>query len=413
MAINLKDILDYVTPEPRYTGELKNLGLITAGDLEKARNQSIVQGLLGAGLSYLAQPKTMGYGSAIPYLAKAGMAGLQAAERPYERLKEDVLMKQQLKEIAFQQSERDRQLQRRSDLENILSNYGKDTITQAALPSAPQDITLPSGEVAPRPVFNVVKQAALKGDNKETIRKLIKGNFLSEAANMISIDEALKDKANVKYFDNIGLVDMDKYNETRNLQESIVYQPPVKFTKPDTFSIDKGDQKITYQFDSKTGTVKQIATAPRWQPKDSSEQSLFKPLTKQEAEQTIKVIEETKYSDIAGNTTIQTIVTRMSERDNIPPIQALERLESMGVIIPSTTRWTGSPTYKVNLDALSLVSSNQQPQTNETKQDVVQPKPQQQGRTGVSGKYKDRDFKNPLEAFDIPNNQNRNRRQVR
>lgn len=413
MAINLKDILDYVTPEPRYTGELKNLGLITAGDLEKARTQSMVQGLLGAGLSYLAQPKTMGYGSAIPYLAKAGMAGLQAAERPYERLKEDVLMKQQLKEIAFQQSERDRQLQRRSDLENILSNYGKDTITQAALPSAPQDITLPSGEVAPRPVFNVVKQAALKGDNKETIRKLIKGNFLSEAANMISIDEALKDKANVKYFDNIGLVDMDKYNETRNLQESIVYQPPVKFTKPDTFSIDKGDQKITYQFDSKTGTVKQIATAPRWQPKDSSEQSLFKPLTKQEAEQTIKVIEETKYSDIAGNTTIQTIVTRMSERDNIPPIQALERLESMGVIIPSTTRWTGSPTYKVNLDALSLVSSNQQPQTNETKQDVVQPKPQQQGRTGVSGKYKNRDFKNPLEAFDIPNNQNRNRRQVR
>ena len=112
MAINLKDILDYVTPEPRYTGELKNLGLITSGDLEKARNQSIVQGLLGAGLSYLAQTKTMGYGSAIPYLAKAGIAGLQASERPYERLKEDVLMKSKLEEFAQQRikTEKEKQL---------------------------------------------------------------------------------------------------------------------------------------------------------------------------------------------------------------------------------------------------------------------------------------------------------------
>lgn len=384
---------------------MQEMGLLGEDAVKKAQQQSLLKGLLTTGLSYAAQPKTGGYGSTIPYLAKAGLAGVQAAQSPYDQLTQDAIMKQQLKEIAFQQSERDRELQKRSDLEDILSGYGKNKI--------PEYTTLPSGEVAPRPVFDVAKQAALKGDNKETIRKLIKGNFLSEAANMISIDEALKDKANVKYWDNIGLVDMDKYNETRNLNESIVYQPPVKFTKPDTFSIDKGDQKITYQFDSKTGTVKQIATAPRWQPKDSSEQSLFKPLSKQETEQAIKVIKETKYNDIAGNSTIQTIVTRMSEKDNIPPIQALEKLESIGVIIPSTTKWTGSPTYKVNLDALSLVSSNQQLQTNETKQDVVQPRRQQQGRTGVSGKYKSRDFKNPLETFDIPNNQNKNRRQVK
>ncbi len=381
---------------------MQEMGLLGEDAVKKAQQKSLLQGLLTTGLSYAAQPKTGGYGSVIPYLAKAGLAGVQAAQAPYERLQEDVLMKQQLKEVAFQQSERDRELQKRSDLEDILSGYGKNKI--------PEYTTFPSGEVAPRPVFDVAKQAALKGDNKETIRKLIKGNFLSEAANMISIDEALKDKANVKYFDKIGLVDMDKYNETRNLNESIVYQPPVEFTKPDTFSIDKGDQKITYQFDSITGTAKQIATAPRWQPKDSSEQSLFKSLSKQETEQAIKVIEETKYNDIAGNSTIQTIVTRMSERDNIPPIQALEKLESIGVIIPSTTKWTGSPTYKVNLDALSLVSSNQQPRTNETKQDVVQPRLQQEGRTGLSGINKQR----KLEVFDIPlSNPNKNKRQVR
>jgi hypothetical protein len=370
--------------------------------LNKTNRQSVFQGLLNTGLSYASQPKNQNLGSILPYLAKAGLAGVQAAQSPYDQMSKDAMMNQQLKEVAFQQSERDRELQKRSNLEDILSGYGKNKI--------PEYTTLPSGEVAPRPVFDVAKQAALKGDNKETIRKLIKGNFLSEAANMISIDEALKDKANVKYFDKIGLVDMDKYNETRNLNESIVYQPPVKFTKPDTFSIDKGDQKITYQFDSITGTANQIATAPRWQPKDSSEQSLFKPLSKQETEQAIKVIEETKYNDIAGNSTIQTIVTRMSERDNVPPIQALEKLESIGVIIPSTTKWTGSPTYKVNLDALSLVSSNQQLQTNETKQDVVQPRLQQEGRTGLSGINKQR----KLEVFDIPlSNPNKNKRQVR
>jgi len=381
---------------------MQEMGLLGADAVKKAQQKSLLQGLLTTGLSYASQPKTGGYGSAIPYLAKAGLAGMQAAQSPYDQLTQDAIMKQQLKETAFQQSERDRKLQKRSDLEDILSGYGKNKI--------PEYTTLPSGEVAPRPVFDVAKQAALKGDNKETIRKLIKGNFLSEAANMISIDEALKDKANVKYFDKIGLVDMDKYNETRNLNESIVYQPPVKFTKPDTFSINKGDQEITFQFDSTTGTVEQIAAAPRWQPKDSSEQSLFKPLSKQETEQAIKVIKETKYNDIAGNSTIQTIVARMSERDNIPPIQALEKLESIGVIIPSTTKWTGSPTYKVNLDALSLVSSNQQSQINETKQDVVQPRPQQTGRTGLSGINKQR----KLKVFDIPSsNPNKNKRQVR
>lgn len=197
MAINLKNILDYVTPEPRYTGELKNLGLITAGDLEKARNQSIVQGLLGAGLSYLAQPKTMGYGSAIPYLAKAGITGLQATERPYERLKEDVLMKEKLRELQYEKAQREKQRLKEEDIQRIYQkDLLKDTRTsQSALPSVPEYTTLPSGEVAPRPVFDVTKRPDIVSTdtNWDTINQLISKGYIDEAKNAMSLAKLQKE----------------------------------------------------------------------------------------------------------------------------------------------------------------------------------------------------------------------------
>jgi len=197
MAINLKDILDYVTPEPRYTGELKNLGLITAGDLEKARNQSIFQGLLGAGLNYLAQPKNMGYGSAVPYLAKAGIAGLQAAERPYEKLKEDVLMKEKLRELQYEKAQREKQRLKEEDIQSIYKKgLLKDTRTsQSALPSAPEYTTLPSGEVSPRPVFNVTKRPDIvsTGTNWDTINELISKGYIDEAENAMGLAKLQKE----------------------------------------------------------------------------------------------------------------------------------------------------------------------------------------------------------------------------
>lgn len=185
MAINLKDILDYVTPEPKYTGELKNLGLITSGDLEKTRNQSIFQGLLGAGLNYLAQPKTMGYGSAVPYLAKAGIAGLQAAERPYERLKEDVLMKQQFKE-----------LEKKKQIEKSLKNvFTTQTVQQPAIPSPAKRLTMPSGEMTQAPDYGVIKQEPITttGINQAELNKLAALD-INEAANVIKYQDLMKDK---------------------------------------------------------------------------------------------------------------------------------------------------------------------------------------------------------------------------
>jgi hypothetical protein len=82
-------------------------GIITPEQRKAAQQQSMFQGLLGAGLSYLSQPKNQGYGSAVPYLAKAGLSGLQAAQAPYAQLEKDVLMKQKFDEITRQNQERE------------------------------------------------------------------------------------------------------------------------------------------------------------------------------------------------------------------------------------------------------------------------------------------------------------------
>ena len=79
--------------------------------LAKANKQSIFQGLLSSGLAYAAQPKNQGYGSIFPYLAKAGLAGVQAAQSPYDQMGKDAMMSQQLEAMK-----RAKDLQGKQDL---------------------------------------------------------------------------------------------------------------------------------------------------------------------------------------------------------------------------------------------------------------------------------------------------------
>ena len=183
-TLNLDEILNYITPEPRYAGKLENLGLLEEGDLKTARKQSIVQGLLGAGLSYIAQPQNQGYGSIFPYLAKAGMQGLQASKAPYEQLTKDALMNQKLKEVEYQRGERKYQTDQRvlaaeklAERNKILKGGGlfKTVLTNRPnLPIAPEQLTLPSGEQSVRPIFGTTPQAptATQEINFDTIKSV-------------------------------------------------------------------------------------------------------------------------------------------------------------------------------------------------------------------------------------------------
>ena len=84
-------------------------GIVSPQQLEQAKQQSLVQGLLGTAVGYLAQPKNQGYGSAVPYLAKGYLQGMQSAQSPFQNLERDVLMKQKFDELQRNQAERKRQ----------------------------------------------------------------------------------------------------------------------------------------------------------------------------------------------------------------------------------------------------------------------------------------------------------------
>jgi len=78
------------------TDKLVELGLLAPDAKDKAQNQSLMRGLLGAGISYMAQPKNQGYGSGIPYIGKALQSGMAQAQQPFDNLSKDTLQNLQL-----------------------------------------------------------------------------------------------------------------------------------------------------------------------------------------------------------------------------------------------------------------------------------------------------------------------------
>ena len=114
MAINLQKYLDSLTEaatsenvfgtggnifgatKPRYTGRLKDLGLINKEDLEEAKKRSLYSGLLSAGFDYITTPKNKNYGSILPYLGKAAKAGIASAQTPYDDLTKNAMTNNQL-----------------------------------------------------------------------------------------------------------------------------------------------------------------------------------------------------------------------------------------------------------------------------------------------------------------------------
>ena len=78
------------------TDKLVELGLLAPDAKSKAQNQSLMRGLLGAGISYMAQPQDKNYGSAVPYIGKALQSGMAQAQQPFDNLSKDTLQNLQL-----------------------------------------------------------------------------------------------------------------------------------------------------------------------------------------------------------------------------------------------------------------------------------------------------------------------------
>ena len=202
MAIDLDNILNYINPEPRYAGELKNLGLIGKDDLKEARNQSIFQGLLGAGLGYLAQPQNKGYGTITPYLAKAGMQGLQFMKSPYEQLTQDALMKDKLNETRYQRDKRSKADEKEKAVQDILSNglYTETTTggQEETYKPITKEVMSPTGLISEKvaPNFTPIKTTPEKTTydfNLGAIQDLVKVGGLTEATSLMALEKARKD----------------------------------------------------------------------------------------------------------------------------------------------------------------------------------------------------------------------------
>jgi hypothetical protein len=110
---------------PSYLG-----GILDQNEIDKLKQQSLVQGLLGTAATYLAQPKNQRYGSALPYLGKAFMGGMQQSQDVYDKATQDYLTKQKFEQQATQKKFIDKFTETNPELGGVLQ----------AFPSAAGDI---------------------------------------------------------------------------------------------------------------------------------------------------------------------------------------------------------------------------------------------------------------------------------
>ena len=138
-------------------------GIATPDQLEAAKKQSMFQGLLGTAVGYLAQPKNQNYGSALPYLAKGYLQGMQSANAPYAGLEKDILMKQKFDEIKRAET-------KRKDLERLRGNiYQMQDVTTEVPVNQYQPLlrTGADGTTQIAPNMNFVQQTEQKVTGQE------------------------------------------------------------------------------------------------------------------------------------------------------------------------------------------------------------------------------------------------------
>ena len=85
---------------PQNTQRMIDAGLLKADSGEKAQSQSLMRGLLGAGISYLAQPQNQNYGSVTPYIGKALQAGMEQAQKPFDNMYDRAKQNHAMNKIA-------------------------------------------------------------------------------------------------------------------------------------------------------------------------------------------------------------------------------------------------------------------------------------------------------------------------
>jgi hypothetical protein len=90
-------------------------GILTKDQQDKLRNQALFQGLLGTAATYLATPKNLGAGSALPYLGKAFLGGMQSSQGAY-----DTALAGKVKQLELEQGARKLEMEGLTPLEKLM-----------------------------------------------------------------------------------------------------------------------------------------------------------------------------------------------------------------------------------------------------------------------------------------------------
>jgi hypothetical protein len=90
-------------------------GILTTEQQDKLKNQALLQGLLGTAATYLATPKNLGVGSALPYLGKAFLGGMQSSQGAY-----DTALAGKVKQLELEQGARKLEMEGLTPLEKLM-----------------------------------------------------------------------------------------------------------------------------------------------------------------------------------------------------------------------------------------------------------------------------------------------------
>ena len=99
-------------------------GLLSQEAVDKAQNASLIQGLIGTGVAYAAQPKNQGYGSFAPYLAKGFQQGMTQAKQPFTELRSTANSAMKMEDYALQKQTRERSARSRELMDKIRNPDG-------------------------------------------------------------------------------------------------------------------------------------------------------------------------------------------------------------------------------------------------------------------------------------------------
>ena len=99
-------------------------GLLSEDAVEKAKNASLISGLIGTGVAYAAQPKNQEYGSFVPYLAKGFQQGMEQAKQPFAELRNTANSAMKMEDYALQKQTRERSARSRELMDKVRNPDG-------------------------------------------------------------------------------------------------------------------------------------------------------------------------------------------------------------------------------------------------------------------------------------------------